>query len=261
MVQEILSYFKPNAVWTLVITVIITVFAWLYKEFKGMLEKDNQNKITLLQKKLDLYSSTEAAIAQVIHRPDDSNAIHNLYNKLGESSSYFSESLREVVRTYYKQADPSMLMILLNYIKAETIELYKKKNKWMEQENSTDLMDKIMKLMNPIWPMLLTIFLVIVSVYVLIVTLEQNNILDAISVYVSFLTIMFSVTAIIANLLVFLEKNKLNLKGQRWVYTIVIILAPALIYWGGRFSFATIAVQIVCMVLLVKTKKPSLIVI
>ncbi|MNC80612.1 hypothetical protein D3C75_1334720 [compost metagenome] len=71
---------------------------------------------------------------------------------------------------------------------------------------------------------------------------------------------MLSVIAIIAILLVFLQ-HKLDLKGQRWVYTIVVILAPTLIYWGGRFSFATIVIQIVSMVLLVKTKKPSLIVI
>ncbi|OBZ18452.1 hypothetical protein A8L34_02385 [Bacillus sp. FJAT-27264] len=67
MMHEILTYFKANPGWSLAITVFTTVLIWLYKEFKVLMEKDNNDKLARIQKQLDIYSSTEAAIAQVIH--------------------------------------------------------------------------------------------------------------------------------------------------------------------------------------------------
>jgi hypothetical protein len=47
---------------------------------------------------MDLYSSVEDATAQVINRPGDSNAIQNLYTKLGESGAYFATDVRQIIR-------------------------------------------------------------------------------------------------------------------------------------------------------------------
>lgn len=66
--------------------------------------------------------------------------------KLGEASSYFSENLRAVIRDFYKQGDHSILTILLSYLKAESAELYKKKAKWQEEDNSTDVSIKLLSL-------------------------------------------------------------------------------------------------------------------
>lgn len=112
VLEEIFKQFNASSSLILVVTILFYVVAWLYKEFKSMLEKDHQRKVAFVQRQLDLYSSTEASIAQVIHRPDDSNAIHNLYIKLGEASSYFSDNLRAVIRDFYKQGDHSILMMI-----------------------------------------------------------------------------------------------------------------------------------------------------
>lgn len=262
MLEEIFKQFNASSSLILVVTILFYVIAWLYKEFKLMLEKDHQRKVAFVQRQLDFYSSTEASIAQVLHRPDDSNAVHNLYVKLGESSSYFSENLREVIRDFYKQGDRSILTILLSYLKAESAELYKKKVKWQEEDDSSDFMDKIMKLMYPIVPMLLALFLFLAAFYVCFLSYLQVNLFNALSVYIAFFTLVFS-GSMIMMFFIFIARHQFNrmVKGTRKIMMIGAISAPLLILWDIRLSVVTMVVQIVLSLMLYRTNRKTLIVI
>ncbi|MBP1905794.1 ABC-type multidrug transport system permease subunit [Paenibacillus turicensis] len=261
MLEEIFKQFNASSSLILVVTILFYVVAWLYKEFKSMLEKDHQRKVAFVQRQLDLYSSTEASIAQVIHRPGDSNAIHNLYIKLGEASSYFSENLREVIRDFYKQGDHSILMILLSYLKAESAELYKKKVKWEEGDNSSNFMDKIIKLMYPIAPMLLALFLFFAALYVCSLAYLQVNLFNALSVYITFFTFVLS-GSMIMMFFILIGRHQFNrmVKGTRKLMMIGAISAPLLILWDIRLSVITMVVQIVLSIMLYRTKSKTLII-
>lgn len=260
VLEEIFKQFNASSSLILVVTILFYVVAWLYKEFKSMLEKDHQRKVAFVQRQLDLYSSTEASIAQVIHRPDDSNAIHNLYIKLGEASSYFSDNLRAVIRDFYKQGDHSILTILLSYLKAESAELYKKKAKWQEEDNSTDVVNKITKLMNPMIPMFLALVFIFVGLSVWSFSYLQSSFFDAVCVYIAYTTMLFSGSGIVA-ILSLIAKRELNLKGTRKIMMIGAISAPLLILWDIRLSIVTMVVQIVLCIMLYRTNSKTLIII
>lgn len=260
VIEEIFKEFNASSSLILVVTILFYVVAWLYKEFKSMLEKDHQRKVAFVQRQLDLYSSTEASIAQVLHRPDDSNSVHNLYVKLGDSSSYFSENLREVIRDFYKQGDRSILTILLNYLRAESAELYKKQAKWQEEDNSTDVINKITKLMNPIVPMFLALFFIFVSLSVWSFSYIQSSFFDAVCVYIAYATMLFSGSGIVA-IVSLIAKRELNLKGTRKIMMIGGISAPVLILWDIRLSVVTMIAQIILCILLYRTRRKTLIII
>ncbi|MFD0870919.1 MULTISPECIES: hypothetical protein [Paenibacillus] len=65
MWSEIADLIKLNPAWSLVITILGTLLVWLYKEFKVMLAKEFNDKVAILQNKLEVYGRLEAAVVNL----------------------------------------------------------------------------------------------------------------------------------------------------------------------------------------------------
>ncbi|MFE4709774.1 MULTISPECIES: hypothetical protein [unclassified Paenibacillus] len=259
MIQEILTYFKANPGWSLAITVFTTVLIWLYKEFKVLMEKDNNDKLALLQKQLDLYSSMEAAIAQVIHRPNDAFAVQNFYNKLGKSSSYFTNDIKKIVRDYYLRADTSILRTLMTFIQLECDKLHKEKSKLISSNTSSDVFETVFRLYKPFKPIVLVFVIVFVTIYFLLLSLNQNNILAVIILFIIFISLIIS-GSVIWGIISLAMEGDLGIYGKyRWSLTIFLIGSPFVMLLDLRLSILSLLIQIVLIVLLARSRENQLV--
>ncbi|MFF2908481.1 hypothetical protein [Paenibacillus sp. NPDC057934] len=259
MMQEILTYFKANPGWSLAITVFTTVLIWLYKEFKVLMEKDNNDKLALVQKQLDMYSSVEAAIAQIIHRPSDAFAVQNFYNKLGESSAYFTNDIKKIVRDYYLRADISVLRTLMTFIQLECDKLHKEKSKLISSNTSSDVFETVSRLYRPFKPIILVFIIVIVTTYFILLLLNQNNILASIILFIMFISLILSGTMIWVIISLLMEGNLGINSKYRWFLIACLIVSPILMLIDLRLSVLSLLIQIVLFIFFVRSRKKQLV--
>lgn len=261
MLQQIFDYFKTQPGWSLVITVAFTALVWLYKEFKVMLETDQKNKQVLLQKKMDLYSALEAAIAQVINRQDDPVAIQYLYTKMGESSAYFTGDIRKVIRDYYERADISILRTLMTFIKVETTKLDKEMVKLLEKDASSEVFDIVTRLIRPLKPIFILFMTILIAIWFLLNSLQEGEYIDIVFWLVAFFSTYFSLCLLMVIISLWIEKS-LGIKGgYRWGIIIVIITCPVMCILDIKLAVVSLIIQVLSLILFVKSKKKDLIVI
>ncbi|WP_044478022.1 hypothetical protein [Paenibacillus antibioticophila] len=260
MLQQIFDYFKTQPGWSLVITVVFTALVWLYKEFKVMMEADQKSKLVILQKKMDLYSSVEAAAAQVINRQDDPLAIHHLYTRLGESGAYFTEDIRKVIRDYYERADISILRTLMAFIKAETSKLEKERNKLLVTETSSDVFDAVARLFRPLKPILVLFMTILIAIGFLFNFFQADKYIDRVIWLIAFISTSFSLCLLMVIISLWIEQSLRIKGGYSWFLTIVIIICPVLSILEIKLAVLSLVVQLISFIQFIKNKKNDLIV-
>ncbi|WP_042201274.1 hypothetical protein [Paenibacillus camerounensis] len=261
MLEQIFGYFKTQPGWSLVITVVCTALVWLYKEFKIMLETDQRSKLTLLQKKIDLYCVVEAAAAQVISRQSDPAAIQYLYTKLGESSGYFTPDIRKMIRDYYERADISILRTLMTFINVETAKLDKEKNKLLALDGSADVFDTVSRLFRPLKPISALFIAILIALGFSINALQEDKYIDRICWLIAFSSTLLSLGLLMVLISLFMN-NTLRIKGAyRISLTVVMITSPVLCLIEVRLAMFVFIIQMIATVLFVKSKKNDVVVV
>ncbi|AIQ53441.1 hypothetical protein [Paenibacillus sp. FSL R7-0331] len=227
MLEQIFGYFKTQPGWSLVITVVCTALVWLYKEFKIMLETDQRSKLTLLQKKMDLYCVVEAAAAQVISRQGDPVAIQYLYTKL----------------------------------KVETAKLDKEKNKLLALDASADVFDTVSRLFRPLKPISALFIAIVIAFGFLMNALQEDKYIDSICWLIAFSSTLLSLGLLTVLISLFMN-NTLRIKGAyRISLTVVMITSPVLCLIGVRLAMFIFIIQLIATVLFVKSKKNDVLVV
>lgn len=254
MLKEIFGFFKTNPTWSLAITIISTFTIWLYKEFKVMIASDYKKKIDLVQKKMDLYGKLEAAIANAITQNADPQAIRNLYISLGECSSHFGEDTRQIMLDFYKKGDTFLLVTLMEFIEVEFRKLNKEKLTFSMYDTSTDILDSINKLIRPLKPIAIIFFTIFAVLVFILALMQQNNIWDEIYLITFFFSSGFSVMILSATISLWID-NKLRRQSRfRWALDICMILSPSISLLDWRLSIISPLLQIIALILYVRTK-------
>ncbi|MGD7667998.1 hypothetical protein EGH10_17495 [Brevibacillus laterosporus] len=257
MWEEIFTLVKENPAWSLLFTFLGSFTVWLYKEFNVMITADDKNKLSLIQKKMDLYGKLEAVTANVINQKDDIKALQNLYNKLGESSSYFTEDIRKIIRDFYKRGDTSLLPTLMAYFEMEITKLAKNKSILESLDIPTNTIEYILRLFRPLKP-IIVIFLILLAIalYILLV-LQHNNVWSKTFLTVIFISSVFSIMVLSAILSLWLDK-KLPRQGKyNSLLNACMIFSPILSFWDVRLSIIVLIVQIVSLIMYGQNKNSN----
>lgn len=259
--KEFASFFKTNPELSLLITVFGTLTVWLYKEFKVMYSQSTKNKLTTVQKKLDFYGKLEASIATVINQPNDPNSKRNLLDKLGESNSYFSEDIRQIIRDYYRQADVFLLITLIAFIEMEMKKLDEEKRTLTSSESPVEIMDYIARLMKPVGPIIVFFAIIFGSVGLGLLVMQQNTLWNKLLLIAFSLSSLFSLMISIA-LFSLMISNKLSRQGKyRWVLDGCMIFTPCLAFLYWNLSLILPIIQLISLILYIRSEKPRQIII
>ncbi|WFR60562.1 hypothetical protein P9222_18405 [Paenibacillus amylolyticus] len=261
MLQQLLTYFKANPEFSIVTTIVCTAIIWLYKEFKVMIERDNQNKLARIQKRMDSYIKVEAAIASILAQPGNVGVLQNLYDKFGECSSYFSEDIRVLIREYYTRQDVANLVTIMSFIKIEIGKLDSQRNKIESQDVSGDDFDSILRLYRPLKPILLIFLLFFVTIWFLLLALLENNIWNRLYLGTSFVTTSLSVMFLFAVVVVW-KNGELYIRGKlESSLKLSMLFSPLLILLDWRLSVLSLIIQIMAGILIARSMKTRLIVV
>ncbi|MGO4731475.1 hypothetical protein [Paenibacillus sp. 2KB_22] len=261
MVQQLLTYFKANPEFSIVTTIVCTAIIWLYKEFKVMIERDNQNKLVRIQKRMDSYVKVEAAIASILAQPANSGVLQNLYDKFGECSSYFSEDIRVLIRDYYTRQDAAKLVTIMSFMKIEIMKLDNQRNKIEAQDVSGDDFDSILRLYRPLKPILLIFLLFFVTLWFILLALLESSVWNRLYLGTSFITTSLSVLFLIAVVVVWMN-GELYIRGKlESSFKLSMMFSPLLILIDWRLSVLSLIIQIVAGILIARNMKTRLIVV
>jgi len=99
MWADLAAFIKANTTETLLISIIGTILIWMYKQFKGMIDREEQDKLATVQLKMGLFTKLELAIASVLHLKNEESKLH-MYTLLGECGPYLTKIQRTVVREF-----------------------------------------------------------------------------------------------------------------------------------------------------------------
>lgn len=244
MWTEIAAYVKANTTETLIISIIGTLLVWIYKQFKDMIDREQQEKITNLQLKLGLFTKLELSIASVLQLNNETSKMA-MYTLLGECFPHLTSMQRNVVREYYKHFDPALLYSIQFIIVNEVDKLGQQAEKIRDDKENTEWLHYMKRLSAPIWPILLFTVIVITPVFVFNLVSHEVNFWAKVNIVLSGITIAASVTLICASV-IFLLKHEIGKQGaKRWIALALLILSPSLIFVFGRFDIMGIIVFVV----------------
>jgi len=257
MWTEIAAYVKANTTETLVISIVGTLFVWIYKQFKDRIDREQQEKITNLQLKQGLFTKLELSIASVLHLNNETSKMA-MYTLLGECGPYLTSTQRKIVREYYKNFDPSLLYSLHALIVNEVDKLDRQSDKIRDDKEHSEWAQYISRLYAPIYPMLLFAVIILYVVVVASFASRGANPWDSLNIVLTGITIAISLV-LASSFIFFFMKRELGKQGaKRWSAIVLLILSPSLTFVIGRFEMSILAliVQAAVLVYLSFSKRP-----
>ncbi|MGG2993551.1 hypothetical protein ABEO75_16340 [Paenibacillus macerans] len=251
MLDKLIDYLQHTPVWALAMVVAFMALVWLYKEFKGMMEESNRAKLSLIQRRMDLYAGVEAAIAQAINKPEDSQAKQHLYIKLGEASSCFTGEARQVLRDYYTEEDAFVLTTLLSIVQKEIDRLDRVKEKLSPLTMPTDVVETVSKLFIPLKPIIFMFAVGVVAFFYLAAFLVQDTALSRMAVTAAYVSLLFSMMLVAAIISLLMEGHSrlVPFNYVRSVEAVVMLLAPIVSLFFLWLAIPMLLLQILSFVL------------
>jgi hypothetical protein len=99
MWTQLAEFLEANGRETLIISVVGTLLVWMYKQIKGMIDREEQEKQTTIQLKQALFTKLELNLASVLHLGDEESK-RRLLELLGECGPYLTRMQRTMVRDW-----------------------------------------------------------------------------------------------------------------------------------------------------------------
>ncbi|MFF2885492.1 hypothetical protein [Paenibacillus sp. NPDC057967] len=235
MWAEVAAFFKANTTEALLISIIGTILVWMYRQFKGMIDREQQDKLTIAQLKQTLFTKLELSIASVLHLNNEDSK-RQMYVLLGECGPYLTKTHRTIIRDYYKQFDRSLLYSLHALVMTEVDKLTRQLEKLNENKDNSEWLHYIQRLYAPIWPIILLAIMImfIFMVFSLVqmgstLWLKMNLVLLGVTIFIA-ATIAVSIVS-------FMVKRELGKQGAiRWSAIALIIFSPVLIFVINRID-------------------------
>lgn len=257
MWTEVALFLKANSTETLIISIVGAILVWLYKELKTMIDRDQQEKLRLLQLKQGLFTKLELGIAAVLHLQNNESKLQ-LHALLGECGPYFSTTQRTLVRDYCRTFNPPVLHSLLAMTIAEVDKLGKQMEKLMEYRDNTEWLIFIQRLYAPIWPIVLFVLIILYVAGVFNLTSQVDGSWIKANILVCGLSVFVSATVAVAHLM-FLFKKELGKQGwKRWSATLMLVCSPLLFVAFNSFEVAipVLFVQILMLLYIARSSRP-----
>lgn len=258
MWTEIAEFLKANTTETLLISIIGTILVWMYKQFKGMIDRRQQNELATVQLKQGLFTKLELSIASVLHLDNESSK-QNLYVLLGECGPYMTNAQRAIVRDYYKNFNPMLLHSLQALTVNEVDKLGRQLDKMRENEDSSEWLSYIQRLYAPIWPMIVFAIVTMYMVFIFSAVRQGATLWIQICILLLGVTCFLSATLLIS-MIVFFVKRDLGKQGvKRWFVVASIIVSPVLAFVVNRLDMSVIVlvIQIIGFVMMSRFKRPT----
>lgn len=258
MWTEIATFLKANTTETLLISIIGTILVWMYKQFKGMIDRKQQNELADAQLKQGLFTKLELSIASVLHLNNESSKQH-LYALLGDCGPYMTSTQRTIVRDYYKHFDQMLLHSLQALTVNEVDKLGRQLDKMREEENNSKWLNFILKLYAPIWPILLFAIITLYTVYILSAVNQGDTLWIQFCILLMGLTVVLSATFLISTIIFLVTPNSGKQGVKRWSVNAGIIVSPALTFIVNRVDIFVIVfvIQIIGFILMSRLKRPT----
>ncbi|PZT52390.1 hypothetical protein [Paenibacillus silvae] len=260
MLQQLITYVQANPVFSVIYTAICTIIIWLYKEFKTMQEKDIQNKLNRIQRKLESHIKVEAAIARYQARSDSPGNLENLYEKLGECGSGFSEDIRKLIRDFYLRRDTDSLSTVMIFIQAEIGRLAKQKNILDSRELADDAVDSVFKLLNPLKPIMAAFAIFFTFLWFISLVFSEDNIWNKVYSGTTFITVSLSIMFIFAISVVWMGGELVIREKFGTFLKLSMMLAPLFLLLNWKLSILSLLIQIVAGIILGKKLKSRIVV-
>lgn len=258
MWTEIATFLKANTTETLLISIIGTIVVWMYKQFKGMIDRRQQNELADARLKQGLFTKLELSIASVLHLNNELSKQH-LYTLLGDCGPYMTNTQRTIVRDYYKHFDQMLLHSLQALTVNEVDKLGRQLDKMREEEDNSEWLSYILRLYAPIWPVLVFAILTMYTLFIFSAVKQGATLWIQICILLMGVTVLISATLLIL-IIAFLVKQKLGKHGvKRWIVTSVIIVSPALALFFNPVVISVIVLitQIIGFIMMSRLKRPT----
>ncbi|WP_042166675.1 hypothetical protein [Paenibacillus gorillae] len=255
MWAEIAAFLKANSTETLIISIVGTILVWMYKQFKSMIDREEQEKLKSIQLKQGLFTKLELSIASVLHL-NSQESKQQMLALLGECGPHLTNMQRTVVRDYYKNFDPSLLYSL----QALTVNEVDKLSKQLEKvtEDNGDWLVYAKRLYAPIWPLIL---FAIITMYVLFV---GTLVMQGAGWWVKFNYLLFGVSIFIsvtlaAGVIYWFLKREMANQGAKRLGAIGLAIFSSLIFLFNHLEFSIIVtiIQVVMIAFIARSKRPS----
>lgn len=256
MWSEISKLIGANPIMSLIITIFGTSTIWMYKEFKEMINRNNTKRITNLNEKIKVYSQLQAHIAAVLHDKDNHNSKINLIRNLGEYSPILSENVRNVAKDYYIKADPAYLSTMLAMMEVDFKQFEQEKARVSKYENNAEIEDIVVRLYDPLKPILFVWLSIWFFSYSYIHFTEQQVWYNKVNV-IAFSFSWFIGVATLSALISLKLEGKLSKQGiHRWLAYSLIIIIPVITFIKS-LSLVAIAIQVICILIIIKIKRKN----
>ncbi|MFF2091256.1 hypothetical protein [Paenibacillus sp. NPDC058174] len=254
MWAEIAAFLKANSTETLIISIVGTILVWMYKQFKNMIDHEEQEKLKIIQLKQGLFTKLELSIASVLHL-NSPESKQQMYALLGECGSHLTNMQRTVVRDYYKNFDPSLLYSLQALTVNEVDKLSKQLDKVTEE--SGDWLNYIKRLNAPIWPIILfatiTMYVLFAGAYVM----QGDNWWIKFNYFLCSFTIFISATFAAIAIYLFLNHEMLSQGTKRWVAISLATLSPLLfLFMHLNLYIIVTIIQLALIAFIARSKRP-----
>ena len=257
MWAELAAFVQANTTESLLITIVGTLLVWLYKQFKDMIDRRQQEKVAALQAKQGLFIRLELAIATVLHQSQGESR-RELNQLLGECGPYLTSAQRQLVRDYYRAFDPGILRTLHAFIIHEVDSLSRQSDQ--ETENQASGMQLyINKLYAPVWPIVFIAILVLYFFFIYGMTKTGDTIWLKANLVLFGLSFFLPVMLIMVIAVTWYQKSMGKQGLRRWAAIILIIISPSVFFLIDRVDVAipVALLQIVLIFAVAKFKRPT----
>ncbi|WP_058302884.1 hypothetical protein [Gorillibacterium timonense] len=257
MWTELAQFVKANSTETLLITIIGTVFVWMYKLFNGMIERERQELQASLQIRQKLLFKIELSIASVLHVNDEPSK-QLLFALFGEFSPYLNKMHRQIIRDYYKTQNPMILTSLQTLIITDLEKLHKQSEKEAEEKEDSAWLVYLQRLTAPFWPILLLLFMILITMFCINLFQKCLSIWDYIVIVFFIFSSLLSVLCFCVLIQTFYRREVGKQGAKRWGAMIFFILSPTIPFVFKQLElFSVILVlQLVAMWFLKVGKRP-----
>lgn len=168
MWAELAAFVQANTMESLLITIVGTLLVWLYKQFKDMIDRQQQEKEKEIRAKQGLLMRLELTLATALHQNQPGN-IQQLNQLFGDCAPYLTSIQRSLLRDYYRTFDSGVLLTLHSTIVHEVDKLSQQQEKDAEDQDAVLLL-YIRKLYDPVWPIILFAVLLMYIYFIYAVT-------------------------------------------------------------------------------------------